>query len=258
MDTKDYNEKLLEYIYGNMSKEEESRFKEELKQNPEEAKGVELRKRIVDRAKGEKQLEEILNDPGFEQAEIEAVKAIKEYDKRKRREYLLSRKFRQAYIYPFAAGLLFLVLLGNILTFSISPETAFQKYYKDYTPEYYAQATLNEAQILLVHSIDEYNKGNYDAVAENMRTLMEKSELNIRGQVMLAFYDAWKDPPLHKFKTEKTTKEDAIWYLALTSLKLENFKQAQALFHEIATQNYRGAGKAARLERKISKMRLGE
>ena len=42
-----------------------------------------------------------------------------------------------------------------------------------------------------MHSLDEYSKGNYNAVTDNMRTLMEKGELNVKGQVMLAFYDVW-------------------------------------------------------------------
>jgi hypothetical protein len=57
MDTTDYNEKTTNYIFGDLSKEEEAIFKEELKQNPEEAKEVELKKRILDQARLDRQLE---------------------------------------------------------------------------------------------------------------------------------------------------------------------------------------------------------
>lgn len=258
MDAKDYNERELDYIWGEMSKEEEALFKEELKPYPEVAKDLELQKRIIDQVKIKKQLDGILNAPGIEEAKIEAEKAIKEHDMRKRREYLLSIKSRRKYIYPIAATLLALLFIGNLTFFIVSPDLAFQKFCKEYTPVYYAQANINEAQALLVHSFEEYNKGNYEAVAENMHTLMENGELNVRGQIVLAFYDAWNLSVTDKIKSSKTKQEDALWYLALTTMKLNDLEKAQALFKELSTTDYRRANKAARMERKISKILLAE
>jgi hypothetical protein len=80
MDAKNFDEKKLEYIWGEMSKEEEASFTEELKLHPEEAIDVRLQRRIIDQAKIDKQLEKILNDPGIELAKKEAEKAVKEYE----------------------------------------------------------------------------------------------------------------------------------------------------------------------------------
>ena len=75
---------------------------------------------------------------------------------------------------------------------------------------------------------------------------------------MLAFYDAWNMSVIDKIKGELTTKEDAAWYLAITSLKFDELEKAQALFHEIASGNSSKARKAGRMERKVSKMHLAD
>lgn len=254
MDTKDFDKKRINYIFGDLSKEEEDSYKEQLKRNPDMAEEVELKKRIIAQVKLDKQLEEILNDPGYEWAEAEAEKAVKEFNKRKRREYVFSHQFIHNYILPIAAAIMILIVLSNVLTFIISPETTFQKFYKDYTTAYYAEATVNEAQILLTRSLNEYNEGNYSVVTENMRTLMENGELNVRGQIVLAFYDAWKPKLLRNIDPEETKQEDALWYLAVTSLKLENYKRAQILLREFSAKYDRRGNKAARLDTKISKI----
>jgi hypothetical protein len=196
--------------------------------------------------------------PGFEQAEIEAEKAVNEHIRRQRHEYLLSKTFWRKNILQIAAGFLFLLYLGNLTIFLLSPELAFEKYYKDYSPVYYAQATIDEAQALLTHSLDEYSKGNYEAVTDNMRSLMEQGELNVRGQIMLAFYDAFKKPLFYHFRTKRTTEEDAAWYLAFAAYKLNDLQQAQTLFSKVSSENSLRGWRATRMERKISKMLSAE
>ena len=147
---------------------------------------------------------------------------------------------------PIAASVAVLLYIGNLAFFIASPDLAFKKYYKEYTPVYYAQANVNEAQALVVHSFDQYNKGNYEAVSKNMHTLMEEGKLNVRGQIMLALYDAWNLDLREKINPDDTKLEDATWYLALTFYKLGDYEKAQSLFKELSTKDYRRAGKAAR------------
>ena len=258
METEDFDKKRIDYIFGDLSKEDEAIYKEELKRNPEEFAEIELQKKIIHQGKLDIQLDNILNDPGYEWAEIEAEKAVSDYNKRQRREFLLSKTFWRKNIVPIAASFLFLLYLGNLTIFLLSPELAFEKYYKDYSPVYYAEATIDEAQVLLTHSLDEYNQGNYEAVAENMRTLMGEGELNVRGQIMLAFYDLWAKPLFYNFKTKKTTEEDATWYLALAAYKLNDLQKAQDLFSKLSSENSLRGWRAARMERKISKMLSAE
>jgi hypothetical protein len=74
-----------------------------------------------------------------------------------------------------------------------------------------------------------------------MRDLMKKGELNARGQVMLAFYDLWAKPLFYNFKTQKTTEEDATWYLALAAYKLNDLQKAHDLFSNLSSEsNLRG------------------
>ena len=258
MGIENYNEETVNYIYGDLNEQEMANFEEKLKLDPALAEEVARLKKIIGGVKLGVQLDDFLNDPGYMDAEIQAEEAVREYRERQRREYLLSKNFRRKILYPVAASLLALVYLGNIAIFMSSPDLAFQKYFRDYTPVYYAQATIDEAQLLFLQSTNEYEKGNYHAVAENMRILMEKGELNLRGHFMLGFYDGLKEFYEtiwdKKFNPDDTEQEDAVWYLAITSFKLKNLPAAQTLFREISAESKRRGKKAARLERKISKI----
>jgi hypothetical protein len=258
MDIEDYSNETIDYIYGDLNEQEKASFEEKLKSDPVLAEEVSKLKEMMGEIKLGVQLEDYLNDPGGEWAEEEADKAKKDYNKHKQREYLLSKQFRNKYVYPIAASIAAILYFGNLAFFIASPELAFKKYYKEYEPIYYAQATINEAQALYVHSFDAYTKGDYEAVAENMHTLMEEGNLNVRGQIMLAFYDAWTKEFIKKEDPNQMFKEDATWALAITAYKLGELEQAQELFHEIATEKYKRAGKAARMERKVSEMLMKE
>jgi hypothetical protein len=59
---------------------------------------------------------------------------------------------------------------------------------------------------------------------------------------------------IDKIKEKETTKEDAAWYLAITSLKFDELQKAQSLFAEIVSGSSDRAKKAGRMERKVSKM----
>jgi hypothetical protein len=258
METENYSDETVNYIYGDLNEQERAVFEEKMKSDPALASDVSRLKEIIDKIKLGVQFEDILNDPGYEWAEKESEKAVKEDSKQKRRAFLLSKTFRRKYVYPLAAIFLGFIYLGNLTIFLLSPELAFQRYYKDYTPVYYAQATIDEAQVLLTHSLDEYSKGNYEAVTDNMHALMAKGELNVQGQIMLAFYDAFKKPVFHYFRTRKTTEEDATWYLAFAAYKLNDLQKAKDLFSKISSEKSLRGRKAARMEIKIDKMLLDE
>ena len=258
MEAENYSDETIDYIYGDLNEQEKKVFEEKLKSDPALANDVSRLKEIIGEIKLGVQLEEILSDPGYEWAETEAEKAVNEHIRRQRHEYLYSKTFWRKNILQIAAGFLFLLYLGNLVIFLLSPELAFEKYYKDYSPVYYAQATIDEAQALLTHSLDEYSKGNYEAVTDNMRSLMEQGELNVRGQIMLAFYDAFKKPLFYHFRTKRTTEEDAAWYLAFAAYKLNDLQQAQTLFSKVSSENSLRGWRATRMERKISKMLSAE
>jgi hypothetical protein len=258
MESENYSDETIDYIYGDMDEQEKEIFEEKLKSDPALANDVKKLKEIIGEIKLGVQLEEILKDPGYEWADREAEKAVNDYIKRQRGGVLLSKTFWRKNFVAIAASFLFLLYLGNLTIFLVSPELAFEKYYKDYSPVYYAQATIDEAQVLLTHSLDEYSKGNYEGVTDNMRDLMKKGELNFRGQVMLAFYDVWSKPLFYNFKTQETTEEDATWYLALAAYKLNDLQKAQELFSKISSEKSLRGWRAARMERKINKMLLAE
>ncbi len=257
METENYSDEMVNYIYGDLSEQEKAVFEEKMRSDPDLAIKMSRLKEIIDKIKLGVRFEEILNDPGYEWAESEATKAVEVYARQKRREFLLSKTFRRKYVYPVAASFLVLYYVGNFIFFLQKPELAFDKYYRDYTPEYYEQSTLDEAQVLFMHSLDEYSNGNYEAVADNMHTLMEKGELNTRGQIMLAFYDLWMHSLNFHFDAEKT-EEDATWYLAFTSLKLHELQKAQALFSKLSSESSARGRRAERMEIKINKMLLAE
>ncbi len=258
MKKKRYSDETVHYTLGDLNEREKALYEEKLKADPDLAEDTDALNEIIYEVKLAVQLDEILNDPGYEEAEKMAEEAVNDYNRRKRREYLLSKKFRRNYIYPIAAGLFGLLYLGNIIYFMQNPELALKKYYKDYTPEYYADATIKQAQVIFTASIIEYSKGNYDVVAENMRNLMEEGELNIRGQVMLAFYDLWNTPPLQLFKVKSTEQHDALWQLAILAYKLRDFEKAQDLFSQIAAEDKGRAMKAKRMEREVRERLEGE
>jgi hypothetical protein len=241
-----------------LNEEDKKAFERKMESDSDLAEEYARQKEIYSHINAAVNLRELMNDPGYEDAGIQAEKAVRKYEKKKQPRYLLSKKFFNTYVIPIAASIAALFYIGNLAFFIASPDLAFQKYYKDYTPVYYAQASVDEAQALLVHSFDQYNKGNYEAVAKNMHTLMEEGKLNVRGQIMLAFYDAWNLGSTKKVKPDDTNLEDATWYLALTFYKLGDYEKAQSLFKELSTKDYRRAGKAARMERKVSKMLLAE
>lgn len=254
MEPKEYSDETIDYIFGDMSQQERANFEEKLKSDPALAEEVTRMKEIIGEGKLGVQLDSILNDPGYEWAQKEAAKVVKEHMRKKQLAYLLSRKFRRKVVYPMAAVLLALLYIGNIIIFMANPELALQRYYKEYTPVYYAEATINEAQALLTHSLDQYSQGNYEAVADNMHALMAKGELNFQGQIMLAFYDVWNRPLFYYYNKEKTDQEDAAWYIALSSLKLNKLQQAKTYFSKLASEDSRLGKKAARMEKKVDKM----
>jgi hypothetical protein len=267
MDIEDYSNETIDYIYGDLNEQEKASFEEKLKSDPVLAEEVSKLKEMMGEIKLGVQLEDYLNDPGNLLSNLQSDTEVQlpvgigtpgDYNKHKQREYLLSKQFRNKYVYPIAASIAAILYFGNLAFFIASPELAFKKYYKEYEPIYYAQATINEAQALYVHSFDAYTKGDYEAVAENMHTLMEEGNLNVRGQIMLAFYDAWTKEFIKKEDPNQMFKEDATWALAITAYKLGELEQAQELFHEIATEKYKRAGKAARMERKVSEMLMKE
>lgn len=258
MEIEDFSPEVVNYIYGDVNEEEKVAFEEKLKTDPELVADVARLMKIIGEIKLGVQLEEIMNDPGYDWADKVSKKDVREHQKKNISDYLTAKRFRRNVIYPVAATVLVLVYVGNVAFFLMNPDLAFQKYVREYTPVYYAQATVNDAQELFRQSMNKYNTGDYHTVAENMRTLMEQGKLNTRGLFFLGIYDGWMEFSEtiwdKKIDPDKTDQEDAAWYLALTSFKLNDLSTAQIFLQKISAENNRTGKKAARLERKISRI----
>ena len=241
----DYNDRVLDFLSGDISEEDQKKFAEDLNNNDELQEDFKLQKEILHTIK--------MGDDDTLDFRSQLKDIGSEFLNEKNSRF----RIRPAY-WVAAASVITLLSVSTFLGLFRSDkyvgDQMFLEYYEPYGIN--IQVRGDHAEEDVSKAISLYQAGNTE------KALKEFERLKIENSEMSGFFlalceielgnieEAQKE--LEKISNNAVFYSDHInWYLSLCYLKQEEISKAKALFEEIAMGNNEYADKAARILNKL-------
>ena len=264
-DKESYSEMISRYLLYEMDEQEKADFEKQISEDPELAKEVEFMREMFENISAGITFQEVLNDPGREQARELVRKHFDNADIAPEPETEKYSPGRRAVHYMLAAAVVAFLIVAGILI-SRDPEAGrlYAQYYNPYHLKQSGISTETPTGAILAQSILNYNQGNYEVVIAALTDLEKQQfheDLPPESTFTLGLaYMAVQDYPnavitfREHLDQQSEYETEASWYLGLSLLKEGNTASAKSIFSKLAASKNPFSRKAAILSRKIDKM----
>jgi len=243
--TIDINKRLADYIYDDLSPEEQFVMEREMEKDPDFLNAYQLNSQVKDYLKAKIQLEEMKSDPLLEDAEQLADLAFDlEYTDKKVQATIPGGKRKKirrfTYTAAIAASLALLISFG-ILPSRMNQDRLFEQYYtpmeaSDYSQRGEANALFRE----LAQGINFYMDGEYQYAIDQFKELAADPVLQpeVRFFTALSYLGLGQYPEAQDILESGLSgnnryQAEILWYLSLSYLKSGEFNKAHALLTKL-------------------------
>ena len=242
----DRNRRLADYIYNDLSSEENVEIEKEIAHDPQFSESYLLNIQVKDYLHAKIQLEEMRSDPLLEDAEKLADMAfdLDSHELSGQETIPLGPKSyrmrNMAIIGAVAAGLTIIVAVG-IIPSNMDQDRLFDRYYAPMEASDYSQrGGANEMYRDIALGINQYVEGNYSQSINQFADL----SLDPAIQSEVQFFTGLSYLGLGEYQSAQIILEsfidvdnryqaEALWYLSLSYLKTGEFDQADALLGQL-------------------------